>query len=132
VDRPVTFELTADESPMSSFWIPNLGGQLYSMTTHVNRLNLLAEVPGDYPGNSAEINGKGFAGMKFTARVSSELDFENWLQEVQESTEVLELDEYNELLKPSEKHPVTYYSAFKNNLFSYVVEKYNTGSHGAH
>ncbi|HSD55923.1 MAG TPA: hypothetical protein VLA92_02100, partial [Candidatus Saccharimonadales bacterium] len=26
---PVKFLLTADEAPMSSFWIPNLGGQLY-------------------------------------------------------------------------------------------------------
>ena len=40
VNTPVQFELTADETPMSSFWIPNLGGQLYAMTGHVNQLNL--------------------------------------------------------------------------------------------
>jgi cytochrome o ubiquinol oxidase subunit 2 len=40
VDRPVTFELTADDAPMSAFWIPNVGGQLYAMTGHVNQLNL--------------------------------------------------------------------------------------------
>ncbi len=35
---PLQFDLTADEIPMSSFWIPHLGGQLYAMTGHVNRL----------------------------------------------------------------------------------------------
>ena len=30
-DRPVKFELTAD-SPMNSFWIPQLGGQIYTMS----------------------------------------------------------------------------------------------------
>src|SRR5690606_21687015 len=64
-DTPIRFELTADEAPMNSFWIPHLGGMLYAMTEHVNPLNLIADETGDYVGGAAEINGRGFAGMRF-------------------------------------------------------------------
>jgi cytochrome o ubiquinol oxidase subunit 2 len=130
VNTPVRFELTADESPMSSFWIPNLGGQLYSMTSHNNLLNLMAEIPGDYPGSSAEINGAGFAGMRFTTRASSNEDFERWVNSAKLSPNTLDSDEYKNLLVPSEEHPVTLYSSFKENLFSEILLKYNGGSHG--
>lgn len=125
VNTPVEFELTADEAPMSSFWIPNLGGQLYTMTGHVNRLNLMADTPGDYPGSSAEINGAGFAGMKFTARASSSEDFDHWVQDVKRSGNVLDSATYNDVLKPSEDNPAVFYSAFENGLYDTVVMKYS-------
>lgn len=123
-DTPIRFEMTADQSPMSSFWIPNLGGQLYSMTTHVNRLHLVAEEPGDYPGRSAEINGHGFANMKFVARASSDTEFMDWVQSTKQSVDKLDMNKYNELLLPSEDHPRTVYSSIENNLFAKVVQKY--------
>jgi cytochrome o ubiquinol oxidase subunit 2 len=128
LNTPVTFELTADEAPMSSFWIPNLGGQLYSMTGHVNKLNLIADTAGDYPGSSAEINGAGFAGMKFTARASSEEDFNLWVQSVRQSSDVLDAATYAKLVKPSENNPIAFYSAFDYGLYDKVVMKY-MGSH---
>lgn len=130
-DTPVTFELTADETPMSSFWIPNLGGQLYSMTSHVNRLNLIGETPGDYPGSSAEINGAGFSGMKFTARVSTAEDFDRWVQEVKQSQDVLDAASYDALLKPSENNPVALYAGYQSDLYDRIAQKYS-GSHKAH
>jgi cytochrome o ubiquinol oxidase subunit 2 len=130
-DTPVTFELTADETPMSSFWIPNLGGQLYSMTSHVNRLNLIGETPGDYPGSSAEINGAGFSGMKFTARVSSATDFNLWVRDVRQSKHVLDSASYDALLKPSENNPVALYANYQSDLYDKVTEKY-AGSHTSH
>lgn len=134
VDTPVEFELTADESPMSSFWIPNLGGMLYAMTGHVNQLNLIADTPGDYPGSSGEINGSGFAGMKFTARASSEADFKAWVQEVRQSPKVLDATEYNKLLNPTEYHPPTLYAAADSYLYDNMLKKYmgNNGEHGHH
>ena len=124
VGTPVQFELTADAAPMSSFWIPNLGGQLYSMTGHVNRLNLMADTPGDYTGSSAEINGAGFAGMKFTARASSVEDFGRWVQEVKQSPDVLDAATYSNVLEPSENNPAVFYSAFESGLYDKVVMKY--------
>lgn len=127
-DTPVVFELTGDEAPMSSFWIPNLGGQLYSMTSHVNSLNLMADEPGDYPGSSAEINGPGFAGMKFTARVSSADDFDRWVDKTQQASNVLDTAAYANLLKPSENNPTAFYRSYQAGLYDKVVMKY-TGSH---
>ncbi len=127
-DTPVVFELTADEAPMSSFWIPNLGGQLYSMTSHNNRLNLMADEQGDYPGSSAEINGPGFSGMKFTARVSSAGEFNTWAQEVSQSSNTLGADAYEKLVKPSENNPIALFATYESDLYDRVLMKY-AGSH---
>lgn len=128
VGTPVQFELTADETPMSSFWIPHLGGQLYAMTGHVTRLNLMAETPGDYPGSSAEINGAGFAGMKFVARASTQEQFDQWVQTLRLTSGGLDSIEYEKLLKPSENNPVALYSLPNNNIYEKLLMKYN-GSH---
>lgn len=126
VDTPIEFELTADEAPMSSFWIPHLGGQLYAMTGHTNRLNMMADTLGDYTGKSAEINGAGFADMKFTTRVSSKEDFDLWVQDIQFS-DVLDDAEYEALIKPSEANPAAFYSVTYD-LYGTVLMKY-MGSH---
>jgi cytochrome o ubiquinol oxidase subunit 2 len=124
VHTPVHFQLTADDAPMSSFWIPNLGGQLYTMTGMVNNLNLMADEQGDYPGSSAEINGAGFAAMKFTARASSRDDFDSWVKAVKQSTGVLDAATYQNLLKPSENNPSVFYSSATAGLYDAVLMKY--------
>lgn len=128
---PVQFELTADEAPMSSFWIPNLGGQLYAMTGHENHINLIGDTPGDYPGSSAEINGAGFAGMKFMARVSPKDAFDFWVNEVKLSGKSLDATEYAYLLKPSEYNPAAFYTVTDTGLYDTVLSKY-MGPSGNH
>lgn len=128
---PVRFELTADEVSMSSFWVPHLGGQLYAMTGHVNPLYLMAEKPGDYPGSSAELNGHGFAGMKFITRASSPEVYESWVRDVQANSTALTDDGYKELLKPSENNLVTFYNQADAGLHEKVVMKY-AGAHEVH
>ncbi len=130
-DRPVSFELTADDAPMSSFWIPNLAGQLYAMTGHVNHLNLLATTNGDYPGNSAEINGKGFAGMRFVTHVTSTSDFNNWIKQTRSKSAELDSSTYARLAEPSEDTPATTYSAYADDLYNKVIMKY-MGAHSGH
>ena len=129
VDTPVEFKLTADEAPMNSFWIPHLGGQLYAMTGHDNRVNLMADTPGEYMGQAAEINGPGFAGMKFIAKASSDQEFNQWVQMVQQSSNVLSSEEYNRLLAPSEDNRVTVYSRPEANLYHTVLMKYQDYQH---
>ena len=128
---PVQFILTADETPMSSFWIPQLGGQLYAMTGHENQLNLIADTAGDYSGKAAEINGAGFSGMKFVARASSRSDFDTWIRTVKSSSATLDTTEYANILKPSENSPAVFYAEADQKLFSNVLVKYG-GSHGTH
>lgn len=129
VNTPVQFDISADEAPMSSFWIPHLGGQIYAMTGHVNRLNLLADTTGDFPGSSIEINGRGFAGMRFTTRSSSQSDFDSWVKSVRQSTDVLNESEYKELLEPSENNQVVLYSTAEPDLYDNMLMKYS-GTHG--
>lgn len=133
-DTPVTFELTADEAPMSAFWIPNLGGMLYAMTSHVNQLNLIGDTEGDYEGRPGEINGHGFADMKFTARVSTQREFDRWVQEVKDSPQTLDDATYKELVKPSENNITEYYSSYPSDLYDKVLMKYTgqTGGHSQH
>lgn len=129
VDTPIRFELTADEAPMNSFWIPNLGGMLYSMTEHVNPLNLIADTIGEYEGGAAEVNGRGFAGMRFKTNVSSREDFDDWVHGVADSSVVLDETEYQHLLKPSEYvDAVTYHSPANQELFDNLLKKYS-GTH---
>lgn len=124
VGTPVEFQLTADEAPMSSFWIPHLGGQLYAMTGHVNRLNLVAGETGDYPGSTPEINGKGFTGMKFTARASSTEDFDAWVENVRSSTETLDAAAYEKLVSPSENNKPAFYASAERDLYAKLLTKY--------
>ena len=130
INTPVEFEMTADEVPMSSFWIPNLGGQLYTMTSHVNRLNLMANTIGDYPGSTPEINGAGFTGMKFTTRVSSDADFNQWAKKTSQSQNILDQNAYKDLLKPSEANSVVLYSDFDGTLYDSVITKYAGSAEG--
>jgi len=119
---PINFEVTAD-APMNSFWIPQLGGQIYAMSGMQTKLHLIADKVGSYSGSSANISGAGFAGMTFTAKASSEKDFEEWVQSVKNSKKALNLDEYNELVKPTEYDPVTTYTLEKDDLFKWIVMK---------
>ena len=123
-DVPVNFDLTANEAPMSSFWVPNLGGQLYAMTGHINRLNLMGTKYGDFPGRSAEINGAGYEGMRFTARVSSDAEFKTWVQTTRHIPSPLDKVTYDKLSLPSENSPTALYSPIDDRLFADTVMKY--------
>ncbi|MDQ3094014.1 MAG: COX aromatic rich motif-containing protein [bacterium] len=129
VNTPVEFQITADESPMSSFWIPNLGGQLYAMTGHINRLNLIANETGDFQGSTPEINGAGFSSMRFIARSSTTEEFDQWVQNSRQSSTVLDTGEYQKLLAPSEKNEVAFYASVDENIYADLINKY-MGSHG--
>lgn len=132
VDTPVRFELTADEAPMNSFWIPHLGGMLYAMTGHVNPLHLIGDTVGDYSGGAAEINGRGLAGMRFTTRVSSQEDFEVWVDETKQNSLILDDYTYNKLLAPSENNAPAFYINQDPYLYDKIVSKYDSSHrHGA-
>ncbi len=122
--QPIKFELAADDSPMNSFWIPQLSGQIYAMTGMITPLHIMADGPGEYRGRAAEINGEGYADMTFQVKSSSKEDFENWVKKVKESPLQLTQNVYHDLLKRSQNHPVILYSSVENNLFHNIVMKY--------
>jgi cytochrome o ubiquinol oxidase subunit 2 len=122
---PVSFEITAD-APMNSFWIPQLGSQIYAMPGMATRLNLMADRPGIYRGSSANLSGSGFAGMDFQAKAGTPADFKSWLETARGSSAPLSLSAYKQLAKPSTQNPVVYYSSVQQGLFDKIVNKYMT------
>jgi cytochrome o ubiquinol oxidase subunit 2 len=123
VGTPINFEVTSD-APMNSFWIPQLGGQIYAMPGMSTQLHLMATSTGDFAGSSANISGDGFAGMDFTARATSEGSFNDWVQTVQDSPQSLSQQMYDQLARASENNPVAFYSAPANNLYNTILVKY--------
>jgi cytochrome o ubiquinol oxidase subunit 2 len=117
---PINFEITAD-APMNSFWIPQLGGQIYAMPGMIAKLHLIADEEGVYRGSSANLSGKGFAGMIFAAKSSSEADFNAWVDAVKQSNDLLD---YDQLVKPSEYVPAAFYMLPAEGLFEQIVMKY--------
>jgi cytochrome o ubiquinol oxidase subunit 2 len=122
VDTPVQFVITAD-APMNSFWIPQLGGQIFAMPAMRTELYLIANEKGDYRGVSANLSGKGFSGMTFTVRAGSDEEFDGWIKEVQNSTEALNLESYKILAKPSENNPFAFYKLEYETLFDWILMK---------
>ncbi len=120
---PVHFELTAD-APMSSFWIPQLGSQIYAMAAMETQLNLIASSTGTFTGKDTEINGAGYAGMTFQANSVAETDFNIWVAQIKQMSSTLDEDAYNTLAEPSTYNPPAYYSSVDPNLYNNVMMKY--------
>jgi cytochrome aa3-600 menaquinol oxidase subunit 2 len=116
---PVQFELTSD-APMNSFWIPQLGGQEYTMPGMAMRLWLQADKPGQYNGYGANFTGAGFAHMNFKVVAASQSDFNAWVNHVKTSSPVLTKAGYNELKKDGLANEASY-SAYPPGLFNDVV-----------
>ena len=123
LNTPVHFELTAD-APMNSFWIPQLGGQMYAMAGMVTQLNLMADEVGEFDGSAAEINGRGFAGMRFVAKSTQPADFNAWVNSTQQLSSPLTFDTYNNLALPSENNPQLAYSSVDKDLYNQIIMKF--------
>lgn len=123
VDRPVNFQITSD-APMNSFWIPQLGGQIYAMSGMATQLHLEASKTGNYLGESANISGEGFADMHFTAAATSQPDFDSWVRSLKKSPNTLGQMAYSRLARPGHDNSVIYYASAQSGLFNQIVSKY--------
>lgn len=121
---PIHLRLTADGAPMNSFWIPQLSGQIYSMTGMSTQLHIMADGPGEYTGREAEINGAGYSDMTFLTKSMTQNDFEEWITQVKKSSQHLTEDTYRQLVKPSINKSVIFFSEVEKDLYHKVVHKY--------
>lgn len=128
VDTPIKFEITAD-APMNSFWIPQLGGQIYAMTGMSTNLNLIANEAGSYDGSSANISGEGFSGMKFEAKATGRGDYDRWVDELHAGNNLLSQISYSELAKPSANEKPILYSDVEPELYNMIMKKYVASGH---
>ena len=122
VKVPLSFKITSD-TVMTSFFIPQLGSQIYAMAGMQTRLHLLADKPGTYAGHNNQISGRGYADMHFKANAVSREEFQSWVQKIRQSPEKLDLDRYEKLANPSVGHTVIYFSSVKPDLFEYILRK---------
>ncbi|MCA0758270.1 ubiquinol oxidase subunit II [Paenibacillus sp. N4] len=129
-DVPVKFQLTSDTA-MNSFWIPQLGGQLYSMSGMAMTLHLQADEQGSYFGSGANFNGRDFAQMTFTVDATSEEEYKSWIEEVKSTSPALTMEGYEKLTEPGSSE-VMLFSSFPVGLFEKIVTQYINGDGGAH
>jgi cytochrome o ubiquinol oxidase subunit II len=130
VGTPVDFRLTS-ATVMNSFFIPQLGSQIYTMGGMTTHLNLLADQPGEYPGFSANFSGDGFAEMRFIAKAVPAGDFDAWVTQVRAAGSALDKAGYAQLAKPSIAVPPTTYRSVEPNLFDRIIDRTVSGSEKA-
>ncbi|MFZ7946825.1 MULTISPECIES: cytochrome aa3 quinol oxidase subunit II [Bacillaceae] len=106
-DRPIEFKLYS-YGPITSFWIPQLGGQKYAMSDMITTLHLAADEPGEMMGRNANFSGKGFAENMFNVTAMSEEDFDKWVKDVKKTANPLTENKFNELLKPGHLGQMTF------------------------
>ena len=127
---PIHFTISAD-APMSAFWVPTLGSQIYAMNGMSTQLNLIADRTGEFTGVSSNINGKGYADMKFTVYSKTEKDFNEWVKSAQNSANMLDRTMYERLAQPGVTNEATYMLTDAS-LYDTIVNKYMRGmSHGS-
>jgi cytochrome o ubiquinol oxidase subunit 2 len=120
---PLSFRLTSD-TVMTSFFIPQLGSQMYAMAGMQTRLHLMAAEPGTYAGQNQEFSGRGYADMHFNAIAVSREQFETWVWQAKQSPDKLDQARYEKLREPSVSHPMVYFSWVKPHLFDSILAKY--------
>ena len=130
VGTPVNFRLTS-ATVMNSFFVPQLGSQIYTMGGMTTHLNLLADAPGEFPGFSANYSGDGFSQMRFIAKAVPAGDFDAWVAQVRGDGSALDDAAYAELAKPSQAVPPTTYGSVAPQLFERIVDQTASGAEQA-
>jgi cytochrome o ubiquinol oxidase subunit 2 len=117
VATPVSFELTSS-GVMNSFFVPQLGSQIYTMAGMATRLHMQADRTGTYRGLSAQYSGRGFSDMRFSVAAVPTRDFDRWVAAARADGPMLDAQAYANLAKPSTAVAPFTYRAVAANLFN--------------
>jgi cytochrome o ubiquinol oxidase subunit II len=120
VGTPLHFRLTSS-GVMNSFFVPQLGSQIYTMAGMASQLHLQADVPGNYRGLSAQFSGAGFADMAFEVRAVSPQAYARWLAQTRTQGTGLDAEGYAALAKPSQHVQPASYKTVEPGLFQAIV-----------
>jgi cytochrome o ubiquinol oxidase subunit 2 len=123
---PVDFRLTSG-TVMNSFFVPQLGSQIYTMAGMQTRLSLQADRPGAYRGLSAQFSGDGFSDMHFTVRATDAAGFANWIAAAKASPGRLDNAAYDGLAA-THAAVATRFGAVEPGLFDHAVAAAATSS----
>ena len=117
---PVSFSLTST-SVMNSFFIPQLGSQIYTMAGMTTHLNLLADERGKYQGLSAQFSGEGFPDMRFDVDALPAEGFEAWVSDVRTRSGVLDAPAFAQLARPTRANGTVTYAEVSAGLFDAIA-----------
>jgi cytochrome o ubiquinol oxidase subunit II len=120
VGTPISFELTSS-GVMNSFFVPQLGGQIYTMAGMVTRLHLQADHTGTYRGMSANYSGAGFSDMYFNVDAVPAERFAQWVAATRTTGPALDARTYANLAKPSQAVTPFTYRAVAPRLFNDIL-----------
>lgn len=102
--RPLRLHLTST-TVMNSFFVPQLGSQIYTMAGMATTLYLQADHPGTFQGMSAQFSGDGFSDMRFTVDAVAAPAFDAWLARTRATGARLDADSYAKLAHPDTSPP---------------------------
>jgi cytochrome o ubiquinol oxidase subunit 2 len=122
IGTPLSFRITS-ASVMNSFFVPQLGSQIYAMAGMVNRLELLAEAPGTFQGLSAQYSGAGFSDMRFEVKAVPAAEFQAWVASTKFGGGALDPAAYGRLARPSKADKPQAFGTVTPRLFEAAIQQ---------
>jgi cytochrome o ubiquinol oxidase subunit II len=119
---PLRFRLTST-TVMNSFFVPQLGSQIYTMPNMVTRLNLEADQPGTFEGLSAQFSGDGFSDMRFDLVATEAGAFKAWVDTTKTQGGVLDAGTFKELERPVKADGAQTYAQVSEGLFDSISSR---------
>jgi cytochrome o ubiquinol oxidase subunit 2 len=116
---PLRFRLTST-TVMNSFFVPQLGSQIYTMPGMISRLNLEADQPGTFQGLSAQFSGDGFSDMRFDFVTVGVDEFKEWVTTTKIQGGLLDATTFMGLAKPAKAENPQTYAAVTEGLFDSI------------
>lgn len=123
----IHFSLTS-ASVMNVFFIPQLGSMIYTMNGMRSELNLDADAPGIFRGQSSHFNGDGFSDMHFDVHAVTPSQFTAWVAAAHGHGPALDAGTYAKLAQQSMGVvPFTYGTADRSVFDEIVTQKLPPG-----
>ena len=120
VGAPIQFELTSS-SVLNAFFIPQFGSMIYTMNGMTTQLNLQADAPGTFFGESSHYSGDGFSDMHFPVRAVPEDQFTAWVADTRKTGPTLDAAAYGQLSEQNRSMQAITYRAADPGLFTQIV-----------
>ena len=117
---PLRLQLTST-SVMNSFFVPQLGSQIYTMPGMTTTLHLQADRPGSYAGLSAQFSGGGFSDMRFDAVALPAADFAQWLASARANPRTLDASACAALARPGIAASAATYGHVAPGMFNAIL-----------
>ena len=117
---PLRLQLTST-GVMNSFFVPQLGSQIYTMAGMTTTLHLQADRPGTFPGLSAQFSGDGFSDMRFDAVALPGDGFAQWVASARASPAALDAPTVAALASPGTAASATTYGQVAPGMFESVL-----------